>query len=396
MIKDSALNVIFIFLLSLFSLVGCHPSSSEKANEIATMKIVAKNNNFTLYYTGTIKPIQMITVSNVQTEGFIAEKNFEYGDKVTKGQLLFVITSQQLSKNFQDAVSGYVKAKKNYADVKFQMNASEELKKLQIESEQNYATAKSQMFNAELDFAQAGRQLQNVLIDLGISDTDLSKFDHTDPKTINEILAHAPNSIKRFAPATGIALLPEAGGFSKEDSQGPLTVGSLVKAGQNLLIIGDMSGISINIKITEINVHKINTGQKAIVTSDAFSTLKMTGYIEHIDQQASNSDRGMGGSGMPTFSAKVVVPRLTEAELDKIRVGMSAEIAVPLENPNVIQVPLSALYLVNHKQMVKIINPKTKAIEEINVRTGRTSQDSVEIMEGLKNGDEVVINATTH
>jgi macrolide-specific efflux system membrane fusion protein len=383
------LKMLLICCLALF-LGGCL-DSSEKKNSLATIKIDLKSSEYSLYFTGTIKPIQVFMVNNAQVEGLVAEKHFEYGDKVKTGQLLFVITSQQLSKNYQTTLSDYVKSKKHYADAQFQLNAATELKKLQIESEQDYATTQTQMFNAELDFAQSNRRLLEVLQDLGLSETALSKLDNIDPAVINQALADAPNSIKRIAPATGIALLPDADGGSKDNVQSSLSVGSSVKSGQTLVVVGDMSGVSILVHISQINIGKIKIGQKAIVTSDGFPNMTLYGYVSHIAQQAS-SDTAGGGS-LPTFAVKIIIPKLTLQELDKVRVGMRAEVAFPLNTVPAITIPLSAVYMDQHRAMVKIIDSLTRKVIAVPVKIDHTNSDSVEIREGLKPGDEVVIDA---
>jgi len=380
------LKIALLVCGALLTFTHCKMQTKTSATS-STIIVKAEPNITTLFYSGNIKPIETVTVNNIQADGIISKKNFSYGDIVKKNQLLFLITSSQLAKNYQDALSSFAKAQKNYSDTQFQMHGAEELSRLKIMSKQDYLNTKTQLFNAALDLAQTKRQLESILQEIGTSISSI------DIRTINRALARVPNVVKVTAPATGVALLPESTSSSKETTNVPLSQGSSVKAGQTLLSIGNMSGISVTAKVTEIYVDKIKAGQKAIITGDAFPEQKLAGTVTHVDRQASSDSQS---GGIPSFALTVSVPTLTQVQLNKILVGMSATITLPIVNSYTISIPLSAVFIKQGQPMVKRIDAHSKKIIDVPVNTGRTEMNSVAITEGLQNGDEVLVNATAN
>jgi macrolide-specific efflux system membrane fusion protein len=71
---------------------------------------------------------------------------------------------------------------------------------------------------------------------------------------------------------------------------------------------------------------------------------------------------------------------------------MSAKVEVRLVKTEAITLPIAAVFKKGEAaNYVRIRDPKTKAIKEVQVKTGNTTQTDVEILSGLKPGDEVVI-----
>lgn len=379
-------NTITFFAILL--LVGC--AKKEKQIDVNILKVEEKPSVTTLYYSGYVKPIQRISVNNVPTPAVVTKRNFEYGNSVVKGQLLFVLSSQQLTKDYQDALSGYLRSKKSYGDVQYQMTGAEYLYKLKIISQQEYQNSKTQLFNAKLDLEQSTRRLQEVLAQLGLTQASVKNLDSSDVNAVAAALAKAPSNVRFFAPVSGIALLPVEEG-SKEP-KAPLQVGGQVKAGQNLLLIGDMSGITVTIKITEVYIDKIKEGQVANVTSDAFLGIKLAGKVSHVGREASSDS----GGTVPTFDVDIIVKNPSKEALDKIRVGMSADVELPIQGKPIIKIPLTAVVMENGKPNVKKKDTASGEWKIVPIETGRTEQDDVEVLNGLKVGDEVAVNASAN
>jgi HlyD family secretion protein len=370
----------------LLACISCGKTKKEGA--LKTIKVEAKPNVTTVYYSGFVKPINSIDIINEKADGVVSKIGFQYGDRVKKGQLLFVIISKQFAKDYQSAFSDYIKSKQNLANVQFQMTGTEELKKLKIVSQQEYLNVKSQLFNADLDEAQAERRFMELLSVSGISKADVDKLDVNDPKKIIAALSNAPDAIKIVCPIDGTALFSSG---SKESTVPG--VGSEVKLAQNLVSIINESGVLVVLKVTELDVNKLKVNQKAIITGDGFPGIVLPGAVTHIDRAAGTDS---SGGGVPTFAVNVVYPKLTRYQGDIVRVGMRAEVAIPFVSPPVIKIPISAVYNKGNQSMVKKIDKKTGKIVEVPVQTRGTDVDSVEITNGLEDGDEVVVNATTH
>lgn len=384
-----------LMILLVLMLVCQSCGTSAHKNKLGdTIIIEAKPTTFSLYYSDFINPIRIIPIRNTEADGIILEKKFEYGKNVTKDQLLFVIVSQQLAKDYFEAVRQYVKATDSLATAQYQMEGEEYLKKLKIVSQQEYNTMKSQLFNAKLDYADSLSRLTNVLRAEGTDISVLEQIHGKDPETIYKTLTKIPKSnlFEVRALQSGVTLIPS--GEGGESTKKPLQVGSLVKSGQELLSIGDMSGISITVKIPENYIDKIKEGQKTIITGDALPGVTLEGKVTAVGRQSVSTE---GGSNVvPSYAVTVVVPRISQHIQDKIRVGMSANVEFRLENPPVITIPLTAVSVKEGQSYVKKIDPASGKLIDVPVETGRTSLDSIEIISGLRDKDEVLLHAAAH
>lgn len=352
-----------------------------------TIKVESKSTVTPLYFSGLIKPIRTIPVTNIQSDGVVIQKSFDYGKTVTKNQLLLIIVSEQLAKNYRSALTGYLKSKKSYTDAVMRMNEAEQLKNLKIMSMQEYQSTEAQLFNANLDLEQAITQLKDALQELGLPINKLPDLG-SDAKKINLTLEQAPNTVKIYAPVTGIALLPDPSEGAKDTAATPLIIGSSVKSASRLLSIGDLSGISVAIKVSELNIDKILENEKAIITNEANPGMILIGKVSTVGRQ-SVSEVG----SLPSFNVVIDVPNLKKEVLSKIRVGMTANVELDLKSPITIRVPVTAVINKGDNNFVKqVINDQ---IVETPVTTGATDAQNVQILQGLKPGDEVVTDATT-
>jgi multidrug efflux pump subunit AcrA (membrane-fusion protein) len=376
-------------LIMLIFLNGCHSSSISQPK---TIKVKVTENTQTLYYSGTIEPILAYTIQNINADGVITEKYFEYGTHIDKGQILFLITSNQLALNYQTALTAFVKAKKNLGDVRYQVQGEKELSKLNIVSKQEYMTSETQLFNAELDYDQASKALYDIMQMAGIPKSKLDNFNNSDPTAVTKALMNVPNKIKIISPMTGVALFPKSNSGG-DNSTNDLKIGSSIKANDPLVLVHSKEGIGVTIKVNQLDISQIRYNEKAFITSDAFPGITLKAKINRIDREATVPE--YGGS-LPTFNVRVIVPKLTPAEYNAIRMGMSAEVAIQITTPKVINIPLSAVITENTQAFVNVMHPITHKITKTPVQTGSTTQDSVEILSGLKNGDEVITDATTH
>lgn len=378
-------KIIFIYLL-IFTLSGCGGSNENELKDLETVTVSLQPNIRTLYFSGTIAPLMTVAV-NSPVDGTVLQKNFEYGTEIEKGQLLLVIKSAQLADDYQSAVTTYLKAKKDYLNNQMQLYGNEYLKKLGMISENDYISSTSTNYDLELGYKEAARKLQIILNKMGAPLSDLLSIHIEDRAAVQKALAQPADILKITAPGSGISLMPNKSGGSEES--GPLTIGSQVKAAQVLLGIGDSSGISIIIKANEVNVNSIQDGQAATITGDAFPTITLHGKVQQIVQQATSGESG----GTPTFPINIVVPHLTDAQRKIIHMGMSAKVALQIQSKPAIRIPIDAVFIDKGVSLVKVLDEKNSKILTVPVVTGPTTLDSVEIQQGLKPGDKVIINA---
>lgn len=89
------------------------------------------------------------------------------------------------------------------------------------------------------------------------------------------------------SPRDGVLLYPPKAG---EDKSVRVNVGSTVKSSQVIGLIGDLSGISIEIDVPEIDITQIQTGMNAVVSGVAFGKYPLKGQLVAVNAQASNNN----------------------------------------------------------------------------------------------------------
>lgn len=380
------LKILTVLLATVLLLPACMQNNKEEKAGLETVTVALQPQDLTLYFSGIIQPIALNNVTS-SADGTIKKLFFTYGQLVKKGQLLLSINSSGLDAEYQGSLTSYLSTKEKYFNSKRTMEGTEELKAAGLISANEYINTKSSLNDAYLAYIQAQYKLLQVLKKIHMFDPKLAQLDIGDTDAVDEALTRPVNELEIYAISDGIALMPQKSGSSSGGGGGSdLQVGSQIKLGEVIVAIGDMSGISLDIKVNEVDINQIRIADKAVITSPAFPKFNLKGMVTSIMSQATSES-----GNLPTFPVKIVVPKLTNEERKTIHVGMSAKIALTTKLPPALTVPLSAVTQQDNNAQVEVIDPKTGKIKKVNVKTGRTSQGSVAILEGLHPGDKIVI-----
>ncbi len=369
-----------------FTLVGllmvgvgaCHSQQKQNKNtQYKILKITPLPTSKTLYFSGSILPVKTIPVVST-ADGMISKINFIYGRLVKKGQLLFVIQSEKQQTDYQNALTKYLQAKQTFSLSNRQLTGDEVLYKQGLISRNTYDSSKNTNALNRLAMLQTESQLRATLKGRNFQNIEKLSIDNIDAVNKALELNQRTATLEVYSPSAGQVLFPLS-------LSSKIKTGDRVKSGQALLSIDPNGGISIDISIDEINVNQLQVGQPAIVTSVAFPNFKLKGYVKSIDAQASST------GNLPTFSATVIVLKLTAQQDKIIHVGMSAKIAITTQRKPQILVPIYAVTEENGISSVNVLDPKTGKINKVTVVTAETTLNDVAITSGLKAGDQVVL-----
>lgn len=152
------------------------------------------------------------------------------------------------------------------------------------------------------------------------------------------------------------------------------------------LISGD--DMVVDVSIDEEDINSVKVGQTATVTLDAISGQSFEGEITSVSNAASNSE-----SGSVKYTAEVTIDKTSEM-LD----GMTATAVINVEEAeDAIVIPSAAIqesqgsvYVYTTKEKDGTLSGKTE------VTTGLSNGSSVQITDGLKEGDKVYYTITTN
>ncbi len=369
-----------VILIVFFGLVSCHRQETHQASQTITVASAPMNNR--LFYTGIIRPLRTIVVPS-PVEGVVVDMPFQYGDEVKSGQWLFMLSSTKFTSDYKSALTQYVKAKSEFANTQTQLTEGKFLHHNQLISDDDFKLKQANFYAARLALMQARDALETLLKQLNIRNINLNELSIADIDAINKAmhLQKAAENLHVLAPVSGVVLST----LKSDEDNKKLHKGELVKEGDVLAVIGDLSGIAIQVKVNELTINQIKVGQKVKVTGIAFPEYELSGEIQSVDRQGESS-----ASGLPNFPVQVIVPHLTPAEQQYIHVGMSAKVEITIDETTHIAIPMTAVYERSGKFFVDIIDQKTGKPKPRSIKTGKTTAMMVAVLDGLHVGDKIV------
>ncbi|MCK4869917.1 MAG: efflux RND transporter periplasmic adaptor subunit [Gammaproteobacteria bacterium] len=381
-IKKIFLAMVILLAGTCVLVAGCKKNAQQKQS---FKTIVAKKKALTtdLYFKTKVRPYKVVAVIS-PAEGVVSKMYFDYGQIVKKDALLFEIDSQKALEDYYSAVVSFIKAKQDYSKSKINFNGTAALWKHKLVSYESYLSDKDALEASRLNYLETQfklRRFHDASIFLNIDKMTEKQFDE-----LKKILARKAQHIVLKSGMRGIALFPTGSGDSKNKK---LSVGSQVKKGDVLLSIGDMEGVTLEMKTSEIHVNHIKVGDKVTITGPAFPKEVLRGYIAMVGSQSASS--GYGGGASAQFPVKVVVKNLTDKQRAKIHVGMTADIKLELIGKPEILIPINAVIQTPNGNFVKVLDSATGKIKQVPVVTGKTTLDSVAIDSGIKENMRVVV-----
>jgi len=382
---------------------------------------------------GEIKPKTYVNVG-ANAMGKITHLYVREGDRVKKGQLLAQLENVQSSADVNateasvqaaqtDAMAADAALKTSQADLQ-RAQADYDRNKLDWERAQSlykdgliaksdfdsrknaWATADSGLVQAQAKVAQAKAQMDSADKHVTLNRANLTR--------VNDVLQKTSYN----APYDGVVTnLPVREGET-------VVMGIQNAPGSTLMTIADMSIITAEVKVDETDIVNVHLGQPAEVTIDAIPKKIFHGTVSEIGDNAIVRSSGVSTSQQATASEEAkdfkVVVNLSDAPLD-LRPGLSTTAKITTATrSNALAIPIQTLTLRSKDQIDQQNNPpgsvhaaapaakevasKSKKEDDVQgvfvlrskkalfvpVSTGITGTTDIEVLDGLKEGDEVI------
>ena len=188
------------------------------------------------------------------------------------------------------------------------------------------------------------------------------------------------------APIDGIVSLGAASRRGREQKE--ILIGTSVSPQEVVARIPDLTQFLVRCDIPEIYRSRISVGQSAMLKNAALPNLNMKGTIEEI---ASMSQRLLQWDSR---SPRVYETKISTNNADpRLMPGMTVEVEILVDTvKSVFFVPVEAVYNKEGKAYCKV--QRSFSLEETEISTGRASDSYVEITEGLKEGDVVLLHTS--
>ena len=172
-----------------------------------------------------------------------------------------------------------------------------------------------------------------------------------------------------------------------------------------IMRIADTSQKQIMAKIDETDIGNIKVGQDATFTVDTYTNRTFTAHVSKISQTDTSNTWDTNGtstssSSSSSSSASVIYYYVTldvDDPDDVLRLGMTARVEInTAEKEDALVVPIAALKTNDNGSYVLRVNASGQT-EQVPVTTGIYSDEYVEILSGLSEGDRVSVsyNATS-
>ena len=366
-----------------------------------TITVQPQTSSSKLFYNTTLSPLTTGTVLS-PVDGTVVKIYFNYGSRVKAGQNLFALNSDKLADDYRQAIQDYLAKKQDLNKNKLAVNTDKQLFDAGAESRENYQQSKTTYENSVIALQQARQKLSKVLNVAGVEVRDIEALSLDDTSQVQAVLNRKFDHLIIKSKSSGVALFPDkslqiVSSDSGSTSGQKLQAGSAVKQDQLLLAVGDLTGLSAKIQVSEVNIDRVHAGQKVEVTGDAFPGIKLPGVVQSVSSQAGDGDSGgFGGSGLSMFDVTIKIPKVSRAALAKIRVGMTAKVSMDVANPSRVMLPLQAVHTKDGQSFVTVLldNGQTHAVPVV---TGTTTPDGkVTIVQGLRGGQKVVLPGTSN
>jgi HlyD family secretion protein len=156
--------------------------------------------------------------------------------------------------------------------------------------------------------------------------------------------------------------------------------GEMVSAYRPVVVIADLTSLQIVAEVDEIDVAEVAPDQGVEIRLDAYPMHTLSGNIVSLAPAA------MPQRGSTVYEAVIKF----DARGLRLRLGMGANLKiVTLEKEGVLLVPNRAIQPIGRRKVVKVLDGRN--VREVEVVTGLSNENETEIVDGLTEGQRILI-----
>lgn len=347
---------IILFATAGIIVASCTGKSGGKPdfgdNEYAVRTVSTQSTELSTSYPATIKGVQDVEI-RPKVSGFITKVNVHEGQRVTAGQLLFVIDNETYQAQVRQAKAAVSTAKAQHETSRLTLENSKELHKNNVIGDFELATARNNFATAEAALMQAKASLASA----------------------QEML----NYCYVKSPVSGVV------------GSLPYKAGTLVSAtgGEPLTTVSDISTMEVYFSVTEKDMLGMTKGKGGI--SEAIKnyppvTLRLADGTVYAHKGTVVKASGVidEATGTITLIARFVNPD------NMLRSGGAGQVVVADSSQAAVVIPQEAAAEIQNKIFVYLVGKDNKVkYSEIKVLPQNDGNNYI-VVEGMKAGDRYV------
>ena len=324
-------------------------AAENAAQAVETVTVQRMDIKSTVEATGTIRPVDSVEVSSKITAR-ISSVLVKENDTVTAGQVVATLDGKDYEAKRDQAQYRVTNTRAKYNRMSYLESIGAKSKSDLEDAEYNYDTAQSTLEEADSD--------------------------------VNETIITAPISgVVVGEPKT-------AGTMAVQGSDNPTVI----------MRIADLSKKQIKAKVDETDIGSIRVGQEATFTVDAYTDKKFTARVSKISQTDVTNTWDTSSSASSSSSGTSVIYYYVTLDVDDpenlLLPAMTARVVInTADRNNALVVPLSTLKTDAAGSYVLVLQ-EDGTQETRYVETGIYSDEYVEILSGLSEGERVVSTYT--
>lgn len=357
-----------LIILSVGILFFYYFGEEEHSTEI-TFSVVKGDVQKTVLASGALQAAEQVDIG-AQVSGQIKSILVQEGQRVKKGDLLAIIdprlaeTELKLAKAELENAEANLEARRiNLKQLQADWERHQRLMQTHATTKKETEEAKSRLDVAKAEIRIAQSNLDSARIKVEKAETELGYTEIRSPLD-----------------ATVISVFAQSGQTLATTQQVPV-----------LMKLADIDTMKVNAKVSEADVIHIQAGAPVV-----FTLLGEPGYQFHGQLDAVKlapvhiTDVTESANNAIYYYATFKVPNSQQ----KLRISMTAAVTIILDKrENVLTIPLSALgrMIAQDQYYVTVLRADGEK-EQVAVKIGLKDEAKVEILEGLAEGDEVVLS----
>jgi RND family efflux transporter MFP subunit len=334
--------------------------------EIATVSLVYPSQTLTLLNASGYVVAQRKAAVSSKATGRLEWLGVEEGSKVKRNEVIARLEDRdvaaardQAAANLENARSALLQTQSEFDDATLNYNRSKDLLTHGFIAQMDYDTAEARYKRAQAAVSGAESAINSAQAALKAAEV-------------------AVEYTRIRAPFDAVVLTKDA---DVGDIMTPF--GAAVNAKADVVTIADMSSLLVEADVSEVNLEKVKVGQPCEIQLDAFPDQRFRGVVHMIVPTADRSKASVMVKArflnkdpriLPEMSAKVAfLERAVTREEERPRTAVPSGAVVMRDGGQ------SAFLVVSNQ------------VKEVTVHTGAKIGDMLEVLDGVKAGDKVVM-----
>jgi HlyD family secretion protein len=412
-----------VIFLILFLVIGKSMGWIGKSKEIEVEFAKAKRTSITekVSASGTVQPVTEVKLAP-EVSGEIIELNVEDGDSVQSGEVLVKIRPDVWISQLERQEASLSQMRANVVSAQASLSGS---KATYIRSDADYkrqAKLWDEKVISESDWQMAKQNFEVAKNNLASAEQSLEAAKFI-VKSTEASVKESRESVRKTS-----VLAPMKGVVSKLSvKKGERVVGTATMTGTEMLRIADLNKMEVRVNVNENDIVRVHLGDSVTIDVDAYqnNNKQFKGIVTNIANTAKDK---ASADAITEFEVRILILRSSYEDLIKLgnkfpfRPGMTSSVEIiTTRKSNVLSVPLAAVTTRNAEgsvstkpegqnnddnrhqvvtddgkqkekkkdNVVVFVNEKGTA-KKVEVQTGISDYDNIEIISGLKDDAQVV------